>query len=224
MAITDWNPEDRPREKLLNRGAATLSDAELLAIFLRTGVKGRSAVDLARDLIDEFGGLRGLLRADQKAFCEAKGLGAAKYTQLAAVMEMARRNLDETLRRGDALESPEQTAGYLAMHLREKTREVFAALFLDNRHRVIAYEELFQGTVDGAQIHAREVVKRALELNACALIVAHNHPSGISEPSLSDQTVTRRLKAALAMVEVRLLDHMVIGDGEWASMADRGML
>lgn len=224
MAITDWDPEDRPREKLLRRGAAALNDAELLAIFLRIGVKGRSAVDLAEDLIREFDGLRGLLQADRQAFCAARGLGEAKYAQLAAVMEMARRNLDETLRRGDVLESPEATARYLALHLREQGREVFAALFLDNRHRVIAYEELFQGSIEGAEVYPREVVKRALEHNAAALIVAHNHPSGICEPSRADQESTQRVQQALALVEVRLLDHIVIGDGTWVSMSQRGML
>lgn len=224
MAIKDWPAEERPREKLLQRGAAALTDAELLAIFLRTGVKGRSAVDLSRELLGDFGSLRALLTADQDRFCTGNGLGTAKFTQLQAVLEMARRYLDETLERGDALESPEATARYLTLRLRDRPREVFAVLFLDNRHRVIAYEELFQGTIDGASVHPREVVRRAMDHNAAALILAHNHPSGVAEPSRSDEAITRRLRDALALVDVRVLDHLVIGDGEWVSLAERGVV
>lgn len=224
MAITDWPASERPREKLLAKGAAALSDAELLAIFLRVGVTGKSAVDLARELLDRFGGLRPMLEADRAGFCEAKGLGDAKYAQLQAVLEMARRHLLETLSRGDALESPEATARYLSLRLRDRPQEVFAVLFLDSRHRVIAFEELFFGTIDGASVHPREVVRRALAHNAGAVILAHNHPSGVAEPSGADHAITRRLKEALALIDVRVLDHIVVGDGVTVSFMERGLL
>jgi len=224
MPITDWPEGERPREKLLQRGPAALSDAELLAIFLRTGVAGKTAVDLARELINQFGGLRPLLEADRKTFCAGHGLGDAKYTLLQAVLEMSRRHLLETLRRGDALESPEATRRFLAARLRDRPHEVFACLFLDNRHRVIAFEELFHGTIDGASVHPREVVKRTLAHNAAALILAHNHPSGVAEPSHADQAITRRLCDALALVDVRVLDHFIIGDGQAVSCAERGLI
>ncbi|MBF0255814.1 MAG: DNA repair protein RadC [Gammaproteobacteria bacterium] len=224
MAITDWPAAERPREKLLQQGAASLSDAELLAIFLRIGVKGKSAVDLARELLDEFGGLRGLLLADRKRFCQCLGLGDAKFCQLQAVIEMSRRHLQETLQRGDALESPDAVRRYLQTQLRDAPSEIFAALFLDSRHRVIRYEELFYGTIDGASVHPREVVRKALAYNAAALIVAHNHPSGVAEPSQSDRNITQRLRQALELVDVRLLDHMIVGDGEVRSLAELGYL
>jgi len=224
MAITDWPADERPREKLLLRGPAALSDAELLAIFLRTGIVGKTAVDLARELLDEHGGLRALLDADQKQFCRSKGMGAAKYVQLQATLEMGRRHLDERMRRGDALENPHDTRRFLSARLRDYPHEVFACLFLDNRHRVIQFEELFVGTIDGASVHPREVVKRALHHNAAAVILAHNHPSGIAEPSQADQHITRRLRDALALVDIRMLDHFVVGDGELTSFAERGLL
>jgi len=224
MAITDWPMQERPREKLLAQGADTLSDAELLAIFLRTGVKGKSAVDLARELLSDFGSLRGLLTADQTRFCEPMGLGSSKYAQLQAVLEMARRHLAEQLQRGDALTSPELTRRYLASRLRDRDYEVFAALFLDNQNRVIQYEELFRGTIDGAAVYPREVLKRALEHSAAALIFAHNHPSGVAEPSRADRHITERLQQALGLVDIRVLDHLVIGDGEIVSFAERGWL
>lgn len=224
MAISDWPEGERPRERLLQRGAAALSDAELLAIFLRTGVKGKSAVDLARELLAAFGGLRGLLKADQKSFCSHLGLGEAKYTQLQAVLEMGRRHLGESLERGDVMDSPGATRRYLMSRLREYPQEVFAALFLDNRHRVIQFEELFRGTIDGASVHPREVVRRSLAHNAAALIIAHNHPSGVAEPSRADIDITQRLRDALALVDVRLLDHLVIGDQEIVSLAERGVI
>jgi DNA repair protein RadC len=223
MAIKDWPAAERPREKLLARGAAALSDAELLAIFLRTGVSGQSAVDLARGLLDEFGGLRPLLQAEQPVFCRGRGLGEAKYVQLQAVLEMGRRHLFETVQRGDALSSPEDTRRFLSARLRDYAFEVFACLFLDNRHRVIAFEELFRGTIDGASVHPREVLRRALFHNAAAVILAHNHPSGVAEPSQSDQRITRRLSDALALVDVRVLDHLVVAD-EVVSFAERGLL
>lgn len=222
MAITDWPADERPREKLLQRGPGALSDAELLAIFLRTGVPGKSAVDLARELLDQHKGLANLLAADQATFCRSNGLGSAKYAQLQAVLEMGRRYLREQLHRSDVLTSPQQTRDYLRARLAGYPYEVFACLFLDNRHRVIEYEELFRGTIDGASVHPREVVRRSLSHNAAALILAHNHPSGVAEPSQADRAITRRLKAALELVDIRLLDHMIVGSGEISSLAELG--
>lgn len=222
--IRDWPAEDRPREKLLQRGAEALTDAELLAIFLRTGVTGKTAVDLARELLAEFGGLHGLMGASRKRFCKGNGLGEAKFAQLQAVMEMSRRYLREKLQRGDALTSVEDTRRYLKSCLYGYPYEVFACLFLDNRHRVIAYEELFRGTIDGSSVHPREVVKQALHHNAAAIIFAHNHPSGVSEPSRADTQITQRLKDALALVEVRVLDHFIVGDGQPRSLAEMGLI
>lgn len=224
MAITDWPAAERPREKLLHRGPQALSDAELLAIFLRTGLPGRTAVDLARDLLAEYGGLRALLETDRASFCRAAGLGSAKYAQLQAVLEMARRHLYETLQRSDVLGSPADTRRYLLARLRDYPHEVFACLFLDNRHRVIEFTEMFRGTIDGTSVHPREVVKQALARNAAAVIFAHNHPSGVAEPSSSDYRLTQRLKDALALVEIRVLDHVVVGDGYTVSFAERGQL
>ena len=224
MRITDWPLAERPREKLLARGAAALSDAELLAIFLRTGTRGRTAVDLAREMLAEFGGLRALLDAERTRCCRAAGLGEAKFVQLKASLELGRRYLEERLQRGDALASPEDTRRYLHARLRAHPHEVFACLFLDNRHRVITCEEMFRGTIDGTSVHPRTIVQRAMALNAAALIVAHNHPSGVAEPSQADRSLTRRLQEALGLVDVRLLDHLVIGDGETVSFAERGWL
>lgn len=224
MAITDWPLAERPREKLLAMGPRSLSDAELLAIFLRTGVKGLTAVDLARQLLTEFGGLRGLLEADLARFSARGGLGPAKFAQLQAVLEMSRRHLWERLQRGDALGSPDDTRRFLLARLRDYPHEVFACLLLDNRHRVIAFEEMFRGTIDAASVYPREVVRLALTRNAAALIAAHNHPSGVAEPSRADELLTRRLKDALALVDIRLLDHFVVGDGEAISFAERGLL
>ncbi|MDA1106860.1 MAG: DNA repair protein RadC [Proteobacteria bacterium] len=224
MPITDWPQEERPREKLLARGPGALSDAELLAIFLRTGVRGKTAVDLGRDLLQQFGSLRALLEADHAHLCSATGLGPAKSTQLQAILEMARRHLGEQLARGDALSHPDATRNFLTAHLRAYRHEVFGCLFLDQRHRVIAFDELFHGTIDGASVHPREVVKRALGHNAAAVILAHNHPSGVAEPSEADRHITQRLKAALALIDIRLLDHFIIGDGRAVSLAERGLL
>lgn len=223
MAITDWPQDQRPREKLLSKGSQSLSDAELLAIFLRTGMRGKTAVDLAQELLQGFQGLRQLLKADQQSFCQHAGLGTAKYAQLQAVLEMARRYLFENLQRGDTLSSPQDTRQYLSSQLRDYPHEVFAALFLDQRHRVICFEELFRGTIDGASVYPREVVKKALQHNAAALIFAHNHPSGVAEPSQADEQITRRLIEALKLVDVRVLDHFVVGD-EVVSFAERGLL
>ena len=222
MSISHWPAAERPREKLLLRGPTALSDAELLAIFLRTGVPGKTAVDLARDLLSEYGNLRTLLDADQKQFCRGHGLGLAKYVQLQAVLEMSRRHLRETLERGDTLSNPVDTRRYLTARLRGYAHEVFACLFLDNRHRVIAFDELFTGTLDGASVHPREVVKRALTHNAAAVIFAHNHPSGDAEPSAADISLTRKLAEALALIDVRVLDHFVVGDSEPVSLQERG--
>jgi DNA repair protein RadC len=222
--IRDWPLSERPREKLLARGPAALSDAELLAIFLRTGVSGKTAVDLARELLGTFGGLRPLLEADQQQFCAHHGLGQAKFAQLQAVLEMSRRHMQEQLQREDSLENPDTTRRFLASRLRHLPHEVFACLFLDNRHRVIVFEELFRGTIDGASVHPREVVRRALLHNAAAVILSHNHPSGVAEPSRADIQLTRRLTEALALIDVRVLDHIVVGDGNGVSFAERGLI
>jgi len=224
VSIKHWPEGERPREKLLARGAQALSDAELLAIFLRTGVAGKSAVDLARELVARFGGLRGLLRADQARFCEAKGLGQAKYVQLQAVLEIARRHLGETLAEPAGLKDPRQARDFLRARLRDLEHEVFAALFLDSQHRVLSFEVLAQGTLNAASVYPREVVKTALRHNAGALIFAHNHPSGVAEPSEADRSLTRRLKDALGLVDIRVLDHFVVGEGEPVSFAERGWL
>jgi DNA repair protein RadC len=224
MSISHWPETERPREKLLARGAASLSEAELLAIFLRTGVRGCSAVDLAREMLLRFGSLRALVAAPLAEFETIKGLGAAKYAQLQAVVEMSRRVLAEELRARDALSSPSSTRDYLRAWLRDRDREVFAALFLDSQHRVLAAEELSQGTLDAAAVYPREVVKRALALGAACVIFAHNHPSGVAEPSQADRVLTERLKQALALVDVRVLDHFVIGEGVPTSFAERGWI
>ncbi|HTO17853.1 MAG TPA: DNA repair protein RadC [Pseudomonas sp.] len=224
MSIRDWPAAERPREKLLEQGPAALSDAELLAIFLRTGVAGCSAVDLARQLLSDFGSLRALLEADRVGFSARLGLGPAKYAQLQAVLEMARRHLAERLRRDSALESPQAVRDYLKAQLRHEHHEVFGCLFLDSKHRVLAYEALFRGTIDGASVYPRQVVKRALAHNAAALILTHNHPSGVAEPSQADRLLTERLKDALALVDIRVLDHFIVGDGEPLSMAERGWM
>ena len=223
MAITDWAIEDRPREKLLQRGAQALTDAELLAIFLRTGIKGKSAVELARELLDNNGGLSALLSADENRFCQSKGVGQAKYVQLQAVVEMSRRFLDEKIQRGDTMSNVSDVKRYLQSRLQHYPFEVFSCLFLDNKHRVIEYEELFRGTIDSASVHPREVVRRVLDHNAAAIVLAHNHPSGVAEPSKSDKMITHKLQQALNLIDVRLLDHFIIGD-EIVSFAERGMM
>lgn len=224
MAITDWPAAERPREKLLQRGPRALTDAELLAIFLRTGTPGKTAVDLARELLSEFGSLRALLNADLLRFCQGVGLGEAKYALLQAVLEMARRHYEEILQRGDALTSVETTRAYLSAQLRRYNYEVFACLFLDNQHRVIVFEELFRGTLDSASVYPREVLQRVLLHNAAAVIFAHNHPSGISEPSNADRQITEKLQQALQLFDVRVLDHFIVGDGWPYSFAEHGLL
>ncbi len=224
MAIRDWPEDARPREKLLQQGAAALSDAELVAVFLRTGITGKSAVDLGRELIQQFGGLGRLCRADRKSACAAPGIGAAKYAQLAAVMEMARRTLAEDMRTGDALASPDAVRDYLRLMLRDKEYEVFCCVFLDAQHRVLATEELFRGTLTQTSVYPREVVKRALAHNAAALVIAHNHPSGVAEPSQADHQLTRHLAEALALVDVRVLDHFIVAGPSALSFREAGHL
>ena len=224
MGINNWPESERPREKLLNRGADNLSDAELLAIFLRTGIKGKSAVDLARELLISFGSLRVLLTAGKEEFCQHLGLGPAKYAQLQAVLEMARRHFEEQLHRSNALTSPEITQQYLQSKLRDLDYEVFACLLLDNQHRVLKYTELFRGTIDSAAVYPREVVKLALAQGAAAIILVHNHPSGIAEPSSADRAITERLRNALNLVDIKVLDHLIVGDGYCESFARRGWL
>lgn len=224
MAITDWPEGERPREKLLSLGPEMLSDAELLAIFLRTGVAGKSAVDLARGLLNSFGDLRTLLESSQREFCNHHGLGVAKFAQLQAVLEMARRHLHQQMQRGQAFTSPKLVKTYLSTRLRHLPHEVFACLFLDNQNRLICYEELFQGTIDGASVYPREVVKKTLGHNAAAVIFSHNHPSGVADPSASDKAITRRLVDALDLVDVRVLDHLVVGDTDVVSFVEAGLM
>lgn len=224
MSIADWPEAERPREKLLSQGADSLSDAELLAIFLRVGCAGFSAVDLARQLLVDFGGLRQLLEAREIDFCRGLGLGKAKYAQLQAVLEMARRYLSAGLKEGNAMSSPGMVRDFLKSKLRHRSREVFAVMFLDNQHRLLAYEEVFVGTLDAAAVYPREVVVRVLEHKAAAVIFAHNHPSGVAEPSQADRIITQRLQSALSLIDVRVLDHIVVGDREQVSFAERGIL
>lgn len=224
MAITDWPSAERPRERLLKEGAQALSDAELLAIFLRVGVRGKSAVDLARDLVHEFGGLNGLFSASRAACTRVKGLGDAKYAQLQAVLEMSRRALAEEMRERDALSSPTAVRGYLRLKLACLPHEVFLAVFLDAQNRVIEAEDLFRGSLTQTSVYPREVVKRALAHNAAGVILAHNHPSGVAEPSQADRWLTEQLKSALALVDVRVLDHFVIAGSRSLSFAEKGLL
>lgn len=224
MSIADWPAAERPREKLLDLGPKALSDAELLAIFLRVGCVGKSAVDLARELLQEYGGLRQLLEASQSEFCKGLGLGTAKYAQLQAVLEMGRRHLSASLKEGDLLTSPDLVRNYVSAQLRHQPHEIFAILFLDNQNRLIAYDELFYGTIDSASVYPREVVKKALARNASAAILVHNHPSGVAEPSQADCRITQRLQAALDLVDIRVVDHMVVGDKDVVSFAERGLL
>ncbi|ALG68118.1 RadC family protein [Beggiatoa leptomitoformis] len=224
MSIKDWDEENRPREKLLQKGAQALTDAELLAIFLRTGVKGKSALDLAQALLKEFGDLRSLLGAKIGRFCQANGLGTVKYVQLQACLELSKRYLSQCLQRGDVMSDPEITRNYLLTAIGGNPQEVFACLFLDSKNRVIRFDEMFFGTVDSANIYPREVMRKALEHNAAAVIFAHNHPSGVAEPSHADITITHRLKEVLEFIDVRVLDHIVIGDGYSVSLAERGLM
>jgi DNA repair protein RadC len=224
MGINDWPEGERPREKLMQRGAAALSDAELLAIFLRTGVVGKSAVDLARDLLTRFKSLTHMFAASEADLCSIHGMGQAKYVQMQAVLEMSRRALNEEMQTGDALNSPRAVREYLQLLLRGREQEVFMVIFLDAQHRVLASEDLFHGTLTQTSVYPREVVKRALSHNAAAVIFAHNHPSGVAEPSQSDRMLTDALKQALALLDVRVLDHFIVAGSGCLSFAERGML
>ncbi|HEX9193699.1 MAG TPA: DNA repair protein RadC [Burkholderiales bacterium] len=224
MAITDWPLQERPRERLLTLGAASLADAELLAILLRTGVKGKSAVDVARQLLGRFGSISALLEAGSENLAGTPGLGSAKLAQLQAALELARRALREELSSQDALSSPRAVRDYLRLVLAGREQEVFVVLLLDAQHRVTASEELFRGTLTQTSVYPREVVKCALKHNAAAVIFAHNHPSGVAEPSHADEILTRSLKAALALVDIQVLDHFIVAGARTMSFAERGLL
>lgn len=224
MKIQQWIIQDRPREKLLRLGGGALSDAELLAIFLRTGVSGCNAVELAQRLLTQFGSLRDLLNASKTQFCSAKGLGQAKYAQLQAVLEMSKRYLAEPLKRNRAMQSARQTKSFLISELRDEPNEVFAVLFLDSQHRLIQFKKLFFGTINAASVYPRVIVQHALELNAGAIILSHNHPSGVSQPSQADKYITQRIVQTMDLIDVTVLDHIVIGDGHCESFAEQGLL
>ena len=224
MTIKEWPEGERPREKFIRLGSESLSDAELLSLMLRTGLRGRTVLDLSRDLLTRFGGLRKLLSAPEDQLLRAEGIGFAKMVQLKAVREIGMRVLAEQLQERPALESSSQAADYLSLRMRDLPREEFAGVFLDTRHRVLRFEVLFTGTINAAAVHPREVVKRALSLNAAALIIAHNHPSGVTEPSQADIALTHRLRDALALVDVRLLDHLIVGEGVCCSLRDQGLI
>lgn len=224
MHIRDWPAAERPREKLLARGASVLSDAELLAIFLGSGLRGRDAVQTSRDLLQQYGPLRRLLDSAPADLAKLPGLGPARACGLVAALELGQRHLAADLERGATLSDPMAAGRYFAQRLRPRNHEVFAALFLDTHHRALAFEELFSGTIDGAEIHPRELIRRTLAHNAAAVIVGHNHPSGNPEPSAADRAMTDRLRRTLGVVEVRLLDHFIIGDGVPVSLAARGWL
>ena len=224
MAITDWPASERPREKLLEMGVETLSDAELLAIFLRVGVTGKSAVDLARDLLNKFGSLNGVFSASLSELTQVNGIGCSKYAQLQAIFEMSRRALNEQMQKKDILSSPQQVRDYLCLKLGGLTCEVFLVLFLDAQNRVVTTEEMFSGTLTQASVYPREVVKRALHHNAASVIFAHNHPSGLAQQSQADELLTKQLKQALGLVDIRVLDHFIVAGNTTFSFAERGLL
>lgn len=224
MAITDWPEEQRPRERLIRHGAQALSDAELLAVFLRVGVAGKSAVDLGRDMVGHFGSLQRMFAAPLATFAQIGGLGPAKYAQLQAVLELARRAMAEQLQAGVTLGSPQAVRHYLQLLLAARAHEVFAVLFLDVKNRLIASEELFRGTLTHTSVYPREVVKAALGHNAASVIFAHNHPSGMPDPSAADHSLTQALKQALALVDVRVLDHFIVAGHRVHSFAEHGQL
>ena len=223
QTLKNWPSAERPREKLLTLGSASLSDAELLAIFLRTGVKGCNVVDLSRNLLATFGSLANIFRATQREFCRQHGLGSAKYVQLQACLEMSKRYLAEQLvQQGETLTSSQATRNYLISELRHETREVFAVLFLDNQHQVLTFERLFFGTLNAAAVYPRVVVEKALKHHAAAVILAHNHPSGVAEASIADKHITHKLEQALQLIEVKVLDHMIIAGHQCYSFAEHG--
>ncbi|WP_296246499.1 RadC family protein [Pseudomonas sp. UBA4194] len=224
MSILDWPEAERPRERLLAHGAASLSDGELLAIFLRTGVAGHTAVDVARNLLIRFGSLRALLEADVETFSQHFGMGPAKYAQLQASVEMNRRYMAELMRTGQAMEDPNSVRRYLKSKLRHEKHELFGCLFLDTKHKPLEFEILFRGTISSVAVYPREVVKRAIANNAAAVILTHNHPSGNATPSEADRRLTQRLTESLALVDVRVLDHIIIGEGEPLSMMEYGWM
>jgi DNA repair protein RadC len=224
MAITDWPAAERPREKLIELGTEALSDAELLAIFLRVGVTGKSAVDLARDLLNQFGSLNGIFAATEHELSQVHGIGPSKYVQLQAIFEMSRRALNEQLQQRDVFKSPQQVRDYLVLKLGGLTREVFLVLFLDTQNHLVATEEMFAGTLTQTSVYPREVAKRALHHNAASVIFAHNHPSGIAKQSQADELLTKELKQALALVDVRVLDHFIVAGNNTLSFSERGLL
>jgi DNA repair protein RadC len=224
MHIRDWPEHERPREKLFARGSAVLSDAELLAIFLGSGMHGQTAVDTGRELLLNRAGLRGLLDLSAQEMAKLKGIGPARACALKAALELGHRHLADRLARGEVMDSPRLAGEYFARRLRAYPHEVFACLLLDNRHHVIAYEELFRGSIDSAEVHPREVLKLCLKHNAAAIMLAHNHPSGHPQASAADRALTQRLKQATALLDIRLLDHFIIGDGPPNSMAEQGLL
>lgn len=224
MAIHEWSVKDRPRERLIDCGANQLSDSELLAILLRTGTQQKSAVELSRELLNLAGGLRKLLELSFDDFVSLRGLGPAKYTQLQAALELSKRALLETMRKDVTLNGSQATIDFLTLQLRDQPYESFCAIFLDTRQQVIAYRELFRGTINGANVPPREVVKESLKYNAASLIVAHNHPSGVAEPSTADINLTARLSQALALLDIKLLDHIIVGEDECISFAERGLM
>ena len=223
MPISEWPEAERPRERLLARGAAALTDAELVAVLLRTGLQGKSAVELARELIGRFGGLGGLLAAGA-ALRAVKGLGAAKSAQFIAALELARRSMHERLKEGAALSSPSAVRDYLRLTLAGREHEVFVCVWLDAQHKVIAVDEPFRGTLTQTSVYPREIVKGALAANAAAVIFAHNHPSGVAQPSRADELLTRSLREALALVDVKVLDHFIVAGHQTLSFAERGLL
>ncbi len=224
MAITDWPANERPREKMIALGAEMLSDAELLAIFLRIGIKGKTAVDLARDLLSQFGGLNGIYGANLQQLSAIKGMGVSKYVQLQAAFEMCRRALGEQMQEKDMLSSPQQVHDYLTLHLSSADHEIFVVLFLDAQNRLMATEEMFRGTLTQTSVYPREVVKKSLYHNAASVIFAHNHPSGIAKQSKADEYITQVLKEALLLVDVRLLDHFIVAGNETFSFSKHGLL
>jgi DNA repair protein RadC len=223
-SIKTWPSGERPRERLVQSGPSHLSDAELLAILLGRGAPGLSAVDLARTLLSAFGGIRGVLNASQQSVHQMHGMGPGKSAVLVATRECCCRYLEAKLSPGKRIGSPKDSQNFLLARLRDRPHEVFCCLFLDNRHRVLAFDELFRGTIDNTTVYPREVVKQALQRNAAAVILAHNHPSGVAEPSEADKMITRRINDALDLVDVRLLDHFIVGDGTCVSLASRGLL